>query len=116
MEGLGQKNGDREIYVLRCSPSGCVSDFGKIKQSQASIALRAMTTAAWRIMRISQNSSAFHDVRRVMSACERDREMRDRELQGVGEEHWRTPASVAGMEKVRAVPDNAEGTILRLVR
>jgi hypothetical protein len=47
MEGLGQKNGDREICLLRNAPSGCVSDFGKSPQKQASIARLAMTTAAW---------------------------------------------------------------------
>jgi hypothetical protein len=34
-------------------------------------------TAGWRIMRISQNSSAFRNVRCVIGACERDRELQD---------------------------------------
>jgi len=65
-----------------------------------------MTTAARRIMRISQNSSAFCDVRCVISVCEQDRE-----LQGVGAKHSRTPVSVARMVKVHAVPGDAEEAI-----
>jgi hypothetical protein len=37
-------------------------------------------------------------------------------LHGVDEKHWRTPASVAPMVKVPAVPDEAKEIIFRLVQ
>jgi hypothetical protein len=37
-------------------------------------------------------------------------------LQGVGEKHWRTPASVARMVKVHAVPGDPEESVLYVAR
>ena len=66
MEGLGQKNGDGRIVF--CSMLLPVESAipGKASNSKRP-AFHAIVTAACRLMRISQNSSAFGDVRCVIA-------------------------------------------------
>jgi hypothetical protein len=85
---------------LSNAPSRSVSDFNKGQ-------FHAIITADWRIMRILQNSSAFCDVRRVISAYDQDRE-----LQEAARSVRRNPGvRCAQMVKVRAAPGEVEETI-----
>src|SRR2546422_3649686 len=66
-EGVGQKNGDKQICRLHNILSSCVSDSRKSQQQREPNTFRAILTADQRIMRISQNSSAFCGVRCVIA-------------------------------------------------
>jgi hypothetical protein len=61
-------------------------------------------------MHISQNSSAFGDVRCVIAHAAKDLELQESSRSG-----GHTPVSVAQMMKVCAAPDDVEGTMPCLV-
>ena len=92
------------------SPSSCISDSGKASNRKRPSHFARSSTAAWRIMRISQNSSAFGDVRCVISACERDRELQEASAKHSAHAGVRCTQMV----KVHAAPGDAEEIILRL--
>jgi hypothetical protein len=78
MEGLGQKKGDGQI-VFCAMPLPVASAIpGKASNSKRPSYFHAMITATCRLMRISQNSSAFCGVRCVIARATRIENCRSR--------------------------------------
>src|SRR6185436_11688348 len=73
MEGLGQKNGDGQIVFCAMRLPVAPAIPGKASNSKRPSYFHAMITAACRLMRISQNSSAFCGVRCVIARAPRSR-------------------------------------------
>jgi len=78
MEGLGQKNGDGQIVFCAMRLPVAPAIPGKASNSKRPSYFHAMITAACRLMRISQNSSAFCGVRCVIARATKIENCRSR--------------------------------------
>jgi len=109
MEGVSQKKGDGQI-VFCAMPLPVASAIpGKASNSKRPSYFHAMITAACRLMRISQNSSAFCGVRCVIARATKIENCRSRR-EAFGAR--RCPRRANGERLYSAAPGDVEETIV----